>query len=334
MTIEQTKSRWCLVVADEQGSDWSVDAGEGPTPLQYSTFDEGSTLLQRALHRAAAVAPASQIVVTAFEEFRERWEPALWFVRPDQRFVCDNGAAAHLSSAAAILSIAARSPSNIITVLPARCYVAHEWILRSALQRAAAELPQIPEGVVTLGMLDIEDSPDEDYLVVSRPRVGEALRVDGFARRPVPWVAAHLKRNGALISSGILVGYAGVFAAHISKTWPGLASKLTRLVTGSAAAGVECDIPMSLTRGVPSAVLRSLRWCPPAFQQRVMGVCRAGWSGLKSPRSAARMAEFLAWRDRSDTVSAERRAAPLSITSNYVMSRTRLGGLHVSAAMD
>jgi hypothetical protein len=334
MNSEQSKSRWCVVIADEQGPEWSTGDGEDPTPVQYCTFDEGSTLLQRALHRAASVAPASQVAVTGFEECRERWEPALWFVRPDQRFICDSGAVAHLATAAAILSIAARSPSNIITVMPARCYVAHEWILRSALQRAAAELPQIPEGVVTLGMLDIEDSPDEDYLVVSRPRVGEALRVDGFARRPVPWVAAHLKRNGALISSGILVGYAGAFAAHIQKTWPGLSTKLTRLVTGSAAAGVECDIPMTLTQGVPSSVLRSLRWCPPAFQQRVMGVCRAGWSGLRSPRSVARMSDFLSWRHQSDAVSEERRAAPLSITSNYVMSRMRLGGLHVSVARD
>jgi mannose-1-phosphate guanylyltransferase len=304
--------------------------------VQYCAFDEGSTSLQRALHRAAAVAPESQVLVTAFEEFRERWEPALWFVRPDQRFVCDNGAAANFSSAAAILSIAAKSPSNIITILPARCYVAHEWILRSALQRAVVELPRIPEGVVTLGMLDIEDSPDEDYLMVSRHRAGEALRVDGLARRPVPWVAAHLKRNGALIASGILVGYAGAFAAHISKTWPGLSAKLTRLVSAAAAADMECDIPASLNHGVPSAVVRSLRWCPPTFQQRVMGVCRSGWSGLRSPRAVARMAEFLACRKRSDGAFAipKRRAASLPVGSNCVISRTRAGGHHASASRD
>lgn len=132
------------------------------------------------------------------------------------------------------------------------------------------------------GMTDREEGIDEDYLVVGRARIGPGSCVEGFARRPVPWVARHLKHGGALISSGIMVGYAGVFAAQISKNWPGVSKKLSEVISAATITGEECEISSSLNRGVPPAVLHSLRWHPPAFPQRVFNVCNSGWSGLKS----------------------------------------------------
>ena len=151
--------------------------------------------LQRALHRAADMVPSSQVLVSAFEEYRDLWEPSFWFVRPEKRFVGVSPQASQLSVAAAILSVAECSTSDVITILPARCYVAHESILRRAIIHALAELPAIPEGVVTLGMLDLEEGIDEDYLVVGRARGGRSLRIDGFARQPVRWVARHLRQR-------------------------------------------------------------------------------------------------------------------------------------------
>ena len=297
---EPPRSRWCIIIADDHGPEWAMGLERDPAPVQYCRLGEAATPLQRSLHQAAAIAPTSQVIVTAFAEYRNFWEPSLWFVRPERRFVCDSRAASQLSLAAAILSVAARSPSNVITILPARCFVAREWILRRALNHALLELPGIPEGAVTLGMLDIEEGIDEDYFVVGRPPVGRGLRIDGFARRPVPWVSRHLRQHGALVASGIMIGYAGVFAAHISKNWPGISRQLTRLV--AAAAGEECAVPSLLNRGVPRAVLHSLRWHPPAFPQRVFGVCGSGWSGLKTARSVARMVDYFSSCAESEVV--------------------------------
>lgn len=241
-------------------------------------------------------------MVTTFEEFRNLWEPLFWFIKPERRFVCDNRAASLLASAAAILSVAASSPSSIVTILPSRCRVTHEWILRRAIDNALDELPSVPEGAVTLGMLDVEEGIDEDYLLVGRPRVGGGLSVDGFARRPVSWAARHLRHSGALVASGIMIGYAGVFAAHISKNWPGISRALSHLASTAATLGEECEIPCSLNRGVPPAVLHSLRWHPPAFPQRVFSVCNSGWSGLKSPQAVAREVEFISIANKSDVV--------------------------------
>jgi hypothetical protein len=145
-------------------------------------------------------------------------------------------------------------------------------------------------------MLDAEDAVDENYLLVSRARIGRGLSVDGFARRPVAWVARHLKSHGALVASGIMIGYAGVFAAHISKNWPGISRRLTVLSETAAMAGEECDVPASLDRNVPKSILNSLRWRPPAFKQRVFGVCRSGWSSLNSPQAAAQMLDYASRR--------------------------------------
>jgi hypothetical protein len=233
------------------------------------------------------------VLVCAFEAHRDLWEPSVWGIRPEKRFVCEDPKGLQLSVAAAILSIAARSTSDIISILPARCHAAHESTLRRALNFARDQLPGIPEGAVTLGMLDPEEPIDEDYLLVGRARIGRALRVEGFARKPVPWVARRLRQHGALVASGILIGYAGAFAAHISKHWPGRSKRLLQLMEAAAARGEECKIPSAVNAGDPCALPDSLRWRPSAFRQRVIGVCHSGWSGLKSPRSVTRMVEFL-----------------------------------------
>jgi mannose-1-phosphate guanylyltransferase len=290
--VEPAGSRWCIVLADDPD----------PAPVQYCRLGEGPTVLQRALHRAAAITSKSHVLMTALEEERELWEPSVWFLRAQQRFVCENRHASPISAAAAILSVAARSTSDVIAILPARCYVAHESILRRALGHALAELPGTPEGAVTLGMLDLEESVDEDYLIVSRVRAERRLRADRFVRRPLPWVARHLRRHGALVASGILIGYAGVFAAHISRYWPGLSKRLTEIIAAATATGEEFLIPSAMNGSKRCIAPRSLRWRPPALRQRVLEVCHSGWSGLKSLQSVARMTRSLANRADAQTV--------------------------------
>jgi mannose-1-phosphate guanylyltransferase len=217
-----TGKPWCIVVADDHGPEYVPwMAGDTKTsPAQYCRFGAPTTLLQRALHRAKQIAPATQIVVSVREENRERWEPALWFIRPEHRFVSNSRMTAPLTTAAALLSIAADSFANVVTILPARCYVANEWILAAALKQLQTMLPRFPEGVGTLGMIEIEDGVDEDYLIPFQTRVSPGQAVQGMARRPAEWIARHLRQCGAMVASGILTGYARVFATHASRYWP------------------------------------------------------------------------------------------------------------------
>lgn len=284
---EKTKA-WCIVVADDHGPEYvpSIAGSAKKAPVQFCGFGEPTTLLQRALHRAMQIAPTGQIAVTVREENRERWEPALWFIRPERRFVSDNRITSPLTTAAALLSIAADSVSHVVTILPARCYVADEWILSAALHRLRVMLSTIPEGVATLGMIDIDEGVDEDYLVPSRTRAGPAVLVQGMARQPTRWVATHLRQHGAMVASGILTGYAGRFAAHILKHRPTLTSALTKV---TRAAGDESRLSVNMYRAMPKSSMRSLRWWPPMFPQLAFPVYRCGWKGLHTARAVARI---------------------------------------------
>lgn len=296
MTLAASKMHSCIVIADDHGPDWApaVHGDAQPRPVQYSRLGTSSTLLQKALIRASKIARPSQISVTVLEEDREFWESSLWFVPLANRFVSDNRATSELSRAAAMLSIAAKWPSSIVTVLPARCYVIQEWILSAALKEAMHCLPGVKEGIITLGMRDMEEGIDEDYFVVGRAPRGPGFTIQGIARRPVSWIARSLQGQGAMVASGIMIGYAGAFAAYISAQWPGLTLKLNRLAAAAAAVGEECEVPSSLQRGVPNTILRSLRCHPPSLAQRVFRVSHCGWSSLKSPRAVARVSTFLA----------------------------------------
>jgi mannose-1-phosphate guanylyltransferase len=290
------RNRWCVVIADDHGPEWipaSRSNNGRSLPVQYCRLRESSTLLQKALRRAAKIAPTAQVAVTALEEYREYWEPSLWFTPPANRFICDNRAASTLTAAAALLSIANQCASSIVTVLPARCHVEHESVLEAAMEQAIALLPHVAEGVITLGMVDLNDGIDEDYLITGRPKSGPGFTVQGYARRPISWVAHHLRQQGASIASGITIGYAGAFAAHISKHWPGITTQLGKLIAAAAEAGVECEVPLELQRGMPTPKLRFLRWQPPSFSQRAFRVFRCGWSSLKSPRAVERILTFI-----------------------------------------
>ena len=284
------KKDWCIVIADDHGPEF-VPSSAGmkhQSPVQYCGFGERTTLLQKALHRARHIAPSAQIAVTVREENRRRWESALWCIRPERRFVSDTRMMSSLTTAAALLSIAADSASNVVTILPARCYVANEWILSSALGTLRKMLPRIPEGAGTLGMIDIDCAIDEDYLVPCAAEEGPGLTVLGMAHRPVGWVAQHLRRQGAMVASGILTGYAGVFAAHIYRRWPELAGALDKF-TERATRG-ENQIRANMHPQVPSSVLRSLKWWPLMFPQRALRVFRCGWRGLHTARAVSRIA--------------------------------------------
>ncbi|HTV98370.1 MAG TPA: hypothetical protein VME42_20435 [Steroidobacteraceae bacterium] len=289
---QSSKSKsWCVVIADDHGPEYVplVRGAAKTSPVQYCGFGEPTTLLQRALHRAKQIAPAAQILVTVREENREHWEPALWFLQPERRFVSATRATAPLTAAAALLSIAADSPSNVVTILPARCYVAREGILAAALIRLRAALPEIPERVGTLGMIDIDAGIDEDYLVPYAGQVGPGCAIQAMARQPARWVAQHLRQHGAMVASGILTGYAGFFAAHMAKQCPGL----TAALAGSMRAGPggERALCAGVHRKLPRHMLGPFRWWPPTFPQRAFRVHRCGWQGLHTARAVARLSE-------------------------------------------
>ena len=158
-------------------------------------------MFQKALHRAGRISHAARVMVTADEAHRPHWQPACWFMRAEHRFVSEAPGWSLLTTAAAVLSIAAREPSALITILPARCYVADEWTLTVAVHRLLADRSFLANGIVTLGIVGAPSSVDEDYLLLKAPDGRPTAAVAATAQKPAKWVAQDLVRRGAVVAS-------------------------------------------------------------------------------------------------------------------------------------
>lgn len=290
MTAPRPPTRWCIVVADAAAPERVVsedhEAQVAPAPVQYCRFEEPATMLQKALHRARRIARANRILITAAEVHRAHWQPALWFIPAEHRFVSESPGWSSLTTAAAVLSIAARVPSAAVTILPARCYVDNEWTLTVALHTALSNMACAADGVVTLGMTGGASEVDEDYLLVDEPpNGGPIVPVSVTARRPMDWVARHLAGRGALVASGIFIGHADALAAVLYKYWPKPTHQLLRHLARSFAAGVENRLPAALVEEALRAAPQSFWKHPPWLPLRALRVAHCGWSSLRSGRA-------------------------------------------------
>jgi mannose-1-phosphate guanylyltransferase len=280
-------ARWCIVVADAAGPEWPLsDDSDAPrAPVQYCGLGEPTTMLQKALHRAARIANAARVMVTADETNRSHWQPSLWFMRAGQRFVSESPGWSLLTTAAAVLSIAARAPSALIMILPARSYVADEWTLTVALHRVLSNRSFHSDGIVTLGMVGAQPGVDEDYLVLSAPDGRPTVAVSATAQRPAEWVARDLVRRGAVVASGIYVAYATALVALLYRYWPMMTRKILRHLRHSLVAGAENSIPQSLAQEELRALSRPFWDRPPWMPVRAVRMAPCGWSSLASRQS-------------------------------------------------
>jgi len=245
-------------------------------------------MLQEALHRAVRISQAARVMVTAAEAHRSHWQQALWFMRAEHRFVSESPGWSLLTTAAAVLSIAARTPTALITLLPARCYVADEWTLTLALHKALSERRLLSEGILTLGI--IGSGLDEDYLVLREPDDRPTVAVAYTAQRPTQWVAHDLVRRGAVVATGIYIASASGLAALLYRYWPTLTRKILRHLEQSHVPGVENRIAPALTQEALRAASRPFWDRPPWLTLRALRVAQCGWSSLGSTNAIERIA--------------------------------------------
>jgi mannose-1-phosphate guanylyltransferase len=292
MSHFETHARWCIVVADAAGPTRRVpeQSRSNRVPIQYCGLGEPTTMLQKALHRAVRLSAAARVLATAAEAHRMHWQGALWCVRPEHRFVSECPGWSALTTASAVLWIAARAPSALVTILPARCYVADEWTLAVSLHSALYELPLAVDDVVTLGMTTTESVIDEDSMTLCAS-VGRPTGTVPVSRSdPRSSSAEASAQRRALIASGIYIGYAGTLAMQLYKYWPGLTHELLRQLAGAPEKCGERRVPPSLAREALLAAPRAYWDCPPWVARQVFRVNPCGWSGLRSTRAIERIA--------------------------------------------
>ena len=276
-TMLASQTRRCIVVAtDERPERLTEGAYQCPLNCEQAAIVKSGFLRQASL-RARRIASPANVLVSAREEDRSVWMGPLWFTQSTNRFISDRGVPTSLSTAAAVLSIAARSPCCLVTILPSDFWVARESVLAGAIDNVLAALQRVPGTVATLGMSDTHPGTDEDYLIVGAGSSEMGAPIQAKANRPGPSVAKRLLNEGALVASGILVGHAQAFAVRFHKYWPQLARELTHTLQSGRSLEAENRLSADVYQHIARSVLGSIRLFPPTFAMRAFRVQGSGW---------------------------------------------------------
>ena len=180
-----------------------------------------------------------------------------------------------------MLSVAARSPSCLVTILPTDFWVARESVLQEAIDNALTSLQSVPGTVATLGMSDTPPETDEDYLIVGPASSHVGAAIQAKANRPRRSAARQLLKEGALVASGILLGQAQAFAARIHKYWPHLARELTDTMGSDRSPEAEHRLSADTYQHLSRLVVSSMRLSPLTFPMRAFRVQGSGWCSRK-----------------------------------------------------
>jgi|SRR5580692_4945376 mannose-1-phosphate guanylyltransferase len=283
MSAQQSvaSKRCCIVVANDERSErlsGSLDQYALSTrPAAAVTMG----FLRLAARRARKLASPANVLVCAQEADRRTWEGPFWFTRHANRFISDRDTPISLSTAGALLSIATKDPSCLIAVLPSEFWVARESVLIEAIEKSFSQMHLMPESVATLGMIDSHHAGHEDYLVVGPNNVQKGAVIQARVNRPETRLAKQLTTEGAMVASGILLGYAQAFAARINKYWPHLARELIRTVESDCLPGAERKFSTDSFQQIPRSVMNSIRLSPPTFPMRAFRVQGSGWCSRK-----------------------------------------------------
>jgi mannose-1-phosphate guanylyltransferase len=273
--------RCCIVVANDERSERSIGSLHryASSPRLAAAMSMG--FLRLAARRARRLVSPANMLVVAQDADRHTWEGPFWFIRRANRFIADRDTPTSLSTAGAVLSIAAKDPSCLIAILPSDFWVARESVLIEAIEKALGQMRIMPESVATLGMIDTHYEGHEDYLVVGPNHAQKGAVIEARVNRPETHLAKQLMSEGAMVASGILLGYAQAFAARINKYWPHLARELLRTLGSECPDDAERRFSTNTFRQIPRSVMNSVRLSPPTFPMRAFRVQGSGWCSRK-----------------------------------------------------
>jgi mannose-1-phosphate guanylyltransferase len=267
--------RCCIIVANDKHAERFSPSS--PPRASGSAAAVAMGFLRLAARRARKLSSPANVIVSAREGDRQIWESPLWFTRPENRFISEPGTPTSLATAAAVLSIAAKDPSCPIAILPSDFWVARESVLTEAIENALGQLPVMPDSVATLGMIDYRPGGQEDYLVVGPRDAEKGAVIQARINRPESRLAKQLMSEGAMVASGILLGYAQAFAARIIKYWPHLAKELSNTLRRDYSPDIEHRFSAFAYRQIPHLDMHSVQLSPPTFPARAFPVRGSGW---------------------------------------------------------
>jgi mannose-1-phosphate guanylyltransferase len=274
---------WAIVAAtamDEQSPD-STASSELGAPAQYRTSpDLPASPLQKALHRATAIAPRRRIVAVVAAEHRRWWQGPLWFLPELNRIVQPQSFGSAFGVLAALLKILDCDPGAAVVLLPSTHRVRDEELLARWMRRAGTLAALRPQHLFVLGIERDAAVAAGAYVVAGRDDSRGGFEVVELFDAPsiVPMQNPFERR--VLWNSGIVSGAGTAFLELFKRRVPDLISHVTALAH-RAARGHESSVDVSRFRESSSGldfrrhVLRGQE-----SRLRVLAVPQCGWSDL------------------------------------------------------
>ena len=245
---------WAIVAAtamDEQSRDSTASSDLGP-PAQYRTSpDSPASPLQKALHRATAIAPRRRIVAVVAAEHRRWWQGPLWFLPGLNRIVQPQSFGSAFGVLAALLKILDCDPGAAVVLLPSTHRVRDEELLARWIRRAGTLAALRPQHLFVLGIERDAAVAAGAYVVAGRDDSRGGFEVVELFDAPpsiVPMQNPFERR--VLWNSGIVAGAATAFLELFRRA---------RLISHLAAARTAPYVPRKLvgSRFPPSRSARS-----------------------------------------------------------------------------
>lgn len=286
ITMHSVSKTWAVVLAGGEGSRLreitTTKSGE-VIPKQFCSLHGHNCLLEDAMERAQAVAPAERICTVVAEQHRHWWSKVLPALRDENIFVQPKNRGTANGILLALLQIERRDPNAVVALLPADHYVADESVMARSL-RAATTLAGKNQGLVyLLGVEPDHPDPELGYIVPSICRA-DAAGVMRFAEKPCSEKARELIRNGALWNTFIFTGsiraLLSLFEAQFGSAMEAMRQALrlaeTKLVGTTALEILYEDLtPCDFSRDVLEDHAQILQ---------VLRVPSCGWTDLGTPQ--------------------------------------------------
>jgi mannose-1-phosphate guanylyltransferase len=288
MSTEPTSRQpWAIVVATagEEGPPDATASWEfaAPAHLQYmgSPPNLPASPLQRALHRAAAIAPRRRIVAVVPAEHRRRWQGPLWFLPRANAIVQPQSFGSAFGVLAALLKILDRDPAAAVVLLPSTHRVRDEDVLARWIRRAEALAMLRPQHLFVLGIEREAAVAARSYVVAGRDDSRGGFEIVELFDAPPSMVPMQnpLERR-VLWNSGIVAGAGTAFLELFRRRAPDLISHLTAVAHG-ATRGHESPVDVARFRASSSG-LEFARHVLSGQESRlrVLAVPQCGWSDL------------------------------------------------------
>lgn len=239
-------------------------------PKQFLTLTGERTLIQQALDRIEAQAPAERTWVITSAAHRDEVLRQLPSLSPDQVVgePCGRDTAACIGLGAAL--VARRDPTAVMAVTPADHVIEPAQEFRRAIHAAEQFAEEHPSALITFGIAPTYPATGYGYIhrgapVTERQGVG-AFRVQpkGFREKPDPELAEQFVASGEFYwNSGIFIWKAATILAALEEFQPKLHAAVQRIAaawsTGERAAVLAREYEALERISIDYAVMENAR---------------------------------------------------------------------------